>query len=150
VYGLHLTAVHSNWTEQLRIIEVRALLREIARREQGFHLLMGDFNTLAPGERLDVRQLPPRLRPFVWLGGGRIRWRAIQLILDHGYSDGFRLFHPGDPGFTFPSWSPHVRLDYAFVPAAFAGRLKSCDVIDGKEATEASDHFPLRAALELD
>jgi len=41
-------------------------------------VLAGDFNTLAPGEDLDLKRLPPRLRPFVWLSGGRIRWRTIR------------------------------------------------------------------------
>jgi exodeoxyribonuclease-3 len=150
VFGLHLSAVHSNWTERRRARELRALLGAIAHQQEGFHVLMGDFNALAPGELLEVRRLPMRLRPFVWLSGGDIRREAIKLMLDGGYVDGYRLLHPADQGFTFPTWDPHVRLDYVFVPAAFASRLKDCQVVTGVPiAAQASDHFPLLAQVEL-
>jgi endonuclease/exonuclease/phosphatase family metal-dependent hydrolase len=149
VFGVHLSAVHAAWTERRRQYELRALLAAIARHQHGPHLLVGDFNTLAPGEILDVRQLPRRLRALVWLSGGRIRWRTIQAILDGGYLDGFRTLHPDVAGHTFPTWSPHVRLDYAFVPTGFANRLRACEVVNGPGTTEASDHFPLLAEVDL-
>lgn len=148
IFGVHLSAVHAAWTEQRRVFELRALLASIARHQHGPHVLVGDFNTLAPGELFDIRQLPHRLRALVWLSGGRIRWRTIQSVLDVGYIDGFRTLHPEDPGFTFPTWKPHIRLDYAFLPAAARGRLRTCEVVDGQEALKASDHFPLY--LEFD
>jgi len=46
---------------------VPLLRRAIAAHQHGFHVLAGDFNTLAPGEQLEVGRLPRRLRPFVWL-----------------------------------------------------------------------------------
>ena len=150
VFGLHLSAVHSNWTERRRVRELRALLDGIERHQEGFHVLVGDFNTLAPGELLDARRLPARLRPLIWLSGGRIRWQTIQMLLDARYVDGYRLLHPGDPGFTFPTWDPHIRLDYVFLPEPFAGRLTSCEVVRGDAAAApASDHFPLLADLEV-
>lgn len=148
IFGVHLAAVHSAWTERRRTLELRALLAAIARHQHGPHLLVGDFNTLAPGELLDVRQLPHRLRALVWLSGGRIRWRTIQTILDAGYLDGFRLLHPDDIGLTFPTWNPHVRLDFVFVPKAFAAWLRSCVVAAGADTTEASDHLPLLAEFD--
>src|SRR5688500_785559 len=81
-FGLHLSAVHSAWTERRRMRELGALLGTIGEHQAGFHLLAGDFNTLAPGELLNISALPLRLRPFVWLSGGRIRWRTIQRVLD--------------------------------------------------------------------
>jgi endonuclease/exonuclease/phosphatase family metal-dependent hydrolase len=143
LFGVHLSAVHSAWTEQRRVFELRALLASVARHQQGFHLLVGDFNTLAPGEVLDLKLLPRRLRALVWLSGGRIRWRTIKRILDAGYVDGFRVRNPDVAGFTFPTWNPHLRLDYAFVPAGFADRLQRCDVVTIPEAIRASDHFPI-------
>ena len=144
IYGVHLSAVHSNLTENRRVHELRGLLKGIAQHQKGFHVLTGDFNTLAPGEKLDVSKLPPRLRAIVWLTGGAIRWRTIQLMLDGGYIDGYRKFHTGDAGYTFPTWEPHVRLDYAFVPAMFTSRLLSCEIMTGAPGVrEASDHFPL-------
>src|SRR5262249_28484360 len=58
VFGLHLSAVHSRWTERRRVRELRALLTGIERHQHGFHVLVGDFNALSPGEQLDVRRMP--------------------------------------------------------------------------------------------
>jgi len=149
VFGVHLSAVHAAWTERRRALELRALLASVARHQDGFHILTGDFNTLAPGELLDLRKLPFRLKPFVWLSGGQVRWRTIQLVLDAGYVDGYRRHHPGYAGHTFPTWDPHVRLDYVFLPAAHADRLRDCRIVKDPPAPEASDHFPLLADIEI-
>jgi exodeoxyribonuclease-3 len=147
LFGVHLSAVHAAWTEQRRLLELRALMRSVARHQHGFHVLAGDFNTIAPGESLELSRLPLRLRPLVWLSGGRIRWRTIQTVLDAGYVDGFRLKHPADPGLTLPTSNPHIRLDYVFVPRPYAARVLSCDVVRRPEAVGASDHFPVVADL---
>jgi endonuclease/exonuclease/phosphatase family metal-dependent hydrolase len=150
IFGVHLSAIHAAWTERRRTFELRSLLRGIAHHQHGFHLLAGDFNTLAPAEILDIRRLPPRLRPFVWLSGGQIKWKTIQLVLDAGYVDVFRQMHPGRPGHTMPTRDPHVRLDYVFVPQAFADRVASCDVVTHPDAAAASDHFPVVASFTID
>jgi endonuclease/exonuclease/phosphatase family metal-dependent hydrolase len=149
IFGIHLSALYSAWTEQHRVVELRALLANIARHQRGFHLLAGDFNTLAPGDLLDFRKLPNRLRALVWLSGGKIRWRTIQLVLDAGYVDSYRLGHQGISGFTFPSWAPHVRLDYVFTPAGFSNRIHSCEIVTHPAAPAASDHLPLLAEVDF-
>jgi endonuclease/exonuclease/phosphatase family metal-dependent hydrolase len=150
IFGVHLSALYSAWTERHRVIELRALLASIARHQHGFHLLAGDFNTLAPGDLLDFRKLPNRLRALVWLSGGNIRWRTIQLVLDAGYIDSYRFRHGPDVGYTFPSWAPHVRLDYFFTPSAFSRRVLNCEIVKHAAAAAASDHLPLVADLEVD
>jgi len=149
IFGVHLSAVHAAWTERRRLVELRALLNAIAAHQDGFHVLAGDFNTLAPGEDLDVRRLPARLRPFVWLSGGRIKWRTIQTVADAGYVDAYRACHPGEAGFTMPSWDPHVRLDYVFVPSAFRYRIATVDVVRSGDAVSASDHLPVVVDLTV-
>jgi exodeoxyribonuclease-3 len=148
VFGVHLSAIHSNWTERRRVRELRALLASIQKHQEGPHVLAGDFNTLAPGEQLDMRRLPRRLQALAWLSGRTIRWQTIQIMLDARYVDGFRLLHPTAAGYTFPTWDPHVRLDYVFVPADAAGRLTTCEVVDGPDGASGSDHFPLLAELK--
>jgi endonuclease/exonuclease/phosphatase family metal-dependent hydrolase len=149
IFGVHLSAVHAAWTERRRVRELRALLAGIRHHQHGFHVLAGDFNTLAPGELLDVRQLPYRLRALVWLSGGDVRWRTIQEILDSGYVDGFRGLHATDAGLTFPTWGPHVRLDYIFLPRLHRDRLVSCRVVTDGPTRAASDHFPLLAEITV-
>jgi endonuclease/exonuclease/phosphatase family metal-dependent hydrolase len=147
IYGVHLSAIHSNVTEQRRTFELRALMDGIQSHTSSFHVLTGDFNTLVPGEQFDISKLPLRLRLVTWLTGGSIRWTTLQILFNKGYSDAYRLFHK-DPGYTFPTWDPHVRLDYLFVPSRFAARVTGCSVVqDAPGVRDASDHLPLLSTL---
>ena len=83
------------------------------------------------------------------MSGGHIRWRTIQQVFDAGYVDGFRACHPSDTGFTFPTWQPHIRLDYVFVPAPATDRLTRCEVVQHEAASRGSDHLPLLAEFIL-
>lgn len=150
VFGVHLAAIHSNPTERRRHWELSALLRDIDRHKRGPHLVTGDFNTLAPGEQLQPERLPLRLRALLWMTGRTIRWTTIKLMLDGGYVDMFRSLHPSDDGYTLPTWDPHVRLDYTFVPRDLARSVSKCEVIrDAPSVREASDHFPLLTELDV-
>ena len=150
IFGLHLSARFSKWSERRRAREIQALLKGIERHQQGFHVLVGDFNTLAPGELLDVRRMPAWIRALIWISGRDIQRETIQIMLDANYLDGYRFLYPEDKGYTFPTWDPHLRLDYVFLPATFSKRLTACQVIKEHENTlQASDHFPLLAHLEI-
>lgn len=151
IFGLHLSARFSKWDEQRRTREIRALLEGIKRHQEGFHVLVGDFNTLAPGEVLEMNRLPAWIRALIWISGRKLQRQTIQLMLDADYADGFRFHNPEDRGYTFPTWDPHVRLDYAFGPKRFVNRLISCEVIrePAKSVKAASDHCPLLVRLEL-
>lgn len=151
IFGVHLSAIHSNVTEQRRLHELRSLLGDIGRHQHGFHTVTGDFNTLAPGEQLDLGRLPARLRALTWMTGRTIRWRTIQLMIDRGYVDAFRFLHKEAEGFTFPTRDPHIRLDFLFVPQASVSRLAGCEVVrEAPGVKEASDHFPLLSIIEDD
>ena len=157
VFVLHLRAWFSKWNEQRRARELRGLLDGIKDqlvREQhafAFHVLCGDFNALAPGERFDPSPMPAWIRGMVWLSGRDIARSTIEMMGADGYADAWRTVHPDserEPGYTFPVWNPHVRLDYVFTPAAYAARVKSCEVRRTPEvARAASDHFPLLVEL---
>jgi endonuclease/exonuclease/phosphatase family metal-dependent hydrolase len=150
IFGVHLSAVHSNLTERRRAYEIRALLKSVERHQHGLHLITGDFNTLAPDERLDLQRLPMHARAFAFVTGKSIRWVTVRMMLEAGYVDGYRLIHPSGEGATFPVWDPHIRLDYAFVPEVFKAQLENCTVLrDSPEARTASDHFPLLTELDL-
>jgi exodeoxyribonuclease-3 len=151
LFGLHLSARFSKWDERRRTREIRSLLEGIKRHQDGFHVLLGDFNTLAPGEALNIDRMPAWIRALVWISGRKLQRDTIQLMLDAGYGDGYRMLHEDD-GYTFPTWDPHVRLDYVFVPRPFADRLIKCAVItEPKERIQAaSDHCPLVAELAMD
>jgi exodeoxyribonuclease III len=152
IFGLHLSARFSKWDERRRAREIRSLLDGIKRHQDGFHVLVGDFNTLAPGEVLELGKMPAWIRALIWISGRKLQRETIQLMLDAGYGDGYRMLNPEVKGYTFPTWDPHVRLDYVFVPRTFANRLAACDVIcEPKERIQAaSDHCPLVAELAMD
>ena len=149
IFGVHLSAVFAAWTEQRRVMELRSLLRSIKQHQEGFHALVGDFNTVTPGELLDFAPLPQKVRATVWLSGGQIRWRTTQIVRDAGYVDVFRALHPDDPGLTLPTRKPQVRLDYLFVPATHVSRVSSCVVVRGDAAQQASDLFPLLCEIQV-
>ncbi len=145
IFGLHLVAWFSKWTERKRAREIRALLDGIREHQDGFHLIAGDFNALAPGELLEVQRMPRWIRAMIWLSGRDISRETIQLMLDEGYVDSWRRLHPTGNGYTFPTWDPHVRLDYAFVPTRHAERVVVSEVLLAPEQIirDASDHAPL-------
>ena len=128
------------------------MLAAIKRHDERHHVLVGDFNTLAPDERLDVSRLPRRLRLL-----GLVERRPDPMADDRHHAGSWAmsmasaLLYPSDPGLTFPTWDPHVRLDYVFIPKPFAERLAACEVVtDGDCVRAASDHFPVRAEVQSD
>jgi exodeoxyribonuclease-3 len=151
LFALHLTAWFSNWSERRRALELRMLLDAIRQHQDGFHVIAGDFNALAPGERLHVERMPRWIQAMVWLSGRDIARTTIQLMFDERYVDAWQRLHPGEPGYTFPTWDPHLRLDYVFAPERDAARLASCTVVrDPAAARDASDHYPLLVELAVE
>lgn len=124
--------------------EVPILLARLAALADRPHLLVGDFNALHPDE--PVGTPPPGVVPRGDALPGAPR-RAIGRLLDAGYTDCFRAAHPHAPGFTYPTATPWLRLDYAFASPSLAPHLVACEVVIGEDAALASDHFPLRATF---
>lgn len=150
IFGLHLRARFSKWSERRRHKEIQALLQNIRQHQHGFHLLVGDFNTLAPGASFQLHLMPLWIRALIWFSGNDIKRDTIETILGAGYLDGFRYLFPKDKGYTFPVWRPHVRLDYVFLPEKYQENLLSCEVVKTPPiVTKASDHFPLAINLSL-
>ena len=146
IYGLHLRALHTLSFEWWRTQEIRIVLEHIRRAAPGPHLLAGDFNAIAPGDRV-VRQ-PTRLwvQARLWFRVGPVMRRALRPLLEAGYVDCFRALHPGDDGFTFPASDPKARLDYVFADPALSPALRECWVVTQPDAVKiASDHLPVLA-----
>lgn len=108
------------------------------------HLLVGDFNALYPGDSIGTP--PPGVLPRGDALPGAPR-RAIGQLLDAGYTDCFRAWQPHAPGYTYPTATPWLRLDYAFASSALAPQLTACEVVTGEAAARASDHFPLQVCF---
>lgn len=150
IFGLHLSAWFSNWSERRRYFEIQALLHAIKEHQHGMHLIVGDFNALAPGEILKSDNMPRWIRGLLWLSGRDIARTTIQHMLDQHYLDIWRALNDGDNGFTFPTWDPNVRLDYVFTPDRYRTAVVSCEVLRAPAVVlSASDHFPLFAEIDL-
>jgi exonuclease III len=111
-------------------------------------LLAGDFNAIAPGDRVRLVWQPAWLwgQARLWFQVGPVMRRALRLLLKAGYVDCFHLLHPHDDGFTFPASDPKARLDYIFADPALSPALRECQVVMQSDAVRiASDHLPVVA-----
>lgn len=146
IYGVHLIPFHTWFFELWRGREVSGLLQHIRQVAPGPHLLAGDFNAIAPGDRARLDGAPLWVRAQLWFQMGRVLRRALKPLLEAGYVDCFRALHPQDEGFTLPPSDPAVRLDYVFVDPALSAHLRACRVVTEPEAVKvASDHLPVLA-----
>jgi endonuclease/exonuclease/phosphatase family metal-dependent hydrolase len=149
IYGVHLIPYHPWFFELWRGREVSGLLQHIRQVAPGPHVLAGDFNAVAPGDRARFDAAPLWVKAQLWFQMGRVLRRAIKPLLDAGYVDVFRALHPHDEGFTLPASDPAVRLDYVFADPTLSASLGACRVVTEPEAVRvASDHLPVLAEFE--
>lgn len=116
----------------------------------------------AETRRVQAARILSRLKDLRWLGAGSRcvvagdlnadEEEAPQALLGEHLADAWRTLHPGDPGWTWRTRNPLVRvtptrdrrLDYVFVdPAAQVLRCDLC--LDGGDDPYASDHVALVA-----
>ncbi len=129
---------------------VGKLLQLIAEQQPGPHLIVGDLNAIAPGDRVLQHRNPTRMRRVMALQLGFIFRLALPRLLKAGYTDCFRQLHPTDDGFTWYSANPTTRYDYILASAQLNPKLKSSHLIDDIAAIKlASDHIPLLASFDL-
>jgi len=141
VYVTHL----NHLSESVRDRESAALLEIVAHHKDGPHLLMGDFNALAPDDSV---VWPNEQGCFPTEASGkeeRFPLRAVPRILEAGYVDAWAAAGSDGSGATWPASSPQVRIDYLFVPPVLQKRLLACRVPNSQKTRTASDHQPVLA-----
>ncbi|MBA2453318.1 MAG: endonuclease/exonuclease/phosphatase family protein [Chloroflexia bacterium] len=106
------------------------------------HLLVGDFNALRPCDPVGI---PPNGDEEMSDGVDADPRQTIRLILQAGYLDCYRVCNPDTPGYTYPTDSPWLRLDYIFASPELTASLHRCDIDTCDGAQRASDHFPVWA-----
>jgi exonuclease III len=152
LYNVHLLPYLLLPFEVRRWQAIGRLLDVIRARQPGPHLIAGDLNAIAPGDRVLQRNNPSRMRRVMALQFRLIFRLAIPRLLKAGYVDCYRRLHPAqrDDGFTWMPGNRTTRYDYIFADAALAPTLHTCRVVDDiEEVNTASDHFPLLAEFEL-
>lgn len=155
IYNVHFRPDPFWHFELFRFLAANKLVGLIGQQQPGPHLIMGDLNTYAPGDPVEVemilrymaekdKQMLARQRyRFLRLAWRRLRWS--------GYSDCFRHLHPNDPGYTFTrQQQPVNRMDYILADQMMVWALRRCEVVrEGEKTAVASDHFPLLAEFAI-
>lgn len=121
-------------------------------KNKGFPIVIGgDFNIMMT--EADVYDVKP-------FEGTPLYIKPVQdkiIALEHlGMHDAFRLLHPKDEGFTFWDYvgnafvtNSGLRIDYLFLSAQFAEKLKKCETDKSLRTQEKpSDHTVLFAEFE--
>lgn len=122
------------------------LLQIIQNKPPDSHLIIGDINAIAPGDRVLQHKNPKRMRQLMMLQFRLIFRFAMPRLLQAGYTDCFRHLHPHKDGFTWWTINPTTRYDYILADGRMLPKLQSCRVVDDHPAVyNASDHFPLLA-----
>lgn len=149
---LHLHARATLADEQQRLEEIEEVLRifQPLRKEQTPHLLMGDFNSHAPSQRIDPQRCKPSTQKAWEANGKMIPRQVVSRILEAGYLDSLRVFDPAaaEIAATFSTEFPGQRVDYIFTFGFEPSRIREAGVIKEPPAPQASDHFPVFARLE--
>ena len=140
---LRRTSDHAGTSSNL-LTKFLTILQVLAQSGGDRHVLVGDMNALRPGEPVGTPPAGEVRRGDAVDGALRV---AIGRILEAGYVDCFRQTHPRRRGFTYPSHSPWLRLDYIFAWPRVAPYIDCCDVIDTRLARRASDHLPVLASF---
>ncbi len=150
LFGVHLMAHYNLLLEVWRWWEIKVILQRAELWKPERCLMMGDFNTIAPGDRVITQTMPLMLRLMLALQGGRVFRFSVRQLLSAGWTDCFRYLHPTEDGFTLPPSSPNSRLDYILATDTMKAHLQQCFVVHEPFAVQqASDHYPVVAEFEL-
>lgn len=148
LYNLHLLPYLLLPFELRRWQAVGRLLQLISQSRPEPHLILGDLNAIAPGDRVLHWRNPPRMKRVMALQLFVVFKLALPRLFRAGYGDCYRRLNPNQDGFTFLTGNPTTRYDYILADGQMSGRLQSCQVMtDHPAILEVSDHYPLLATF---
>ncbi len=150
LFGIHPMANLSVICELWRWWEARRIIARVKPHAAEPCLVAGDFNAIAPSDRVLTNHMPGWLKLTILIQGNRVYHLSIRQYLAAGFIDCFRAAHPGDDGFTLPPPQPNSRLDYILVNDALKSHLVNCWVVREPPAIlRASDHYPVVADFQM-
>lgn len=146
VYVTHL----DHRSEEVRVAQWAAADTWLARDRGRLHLALGDFNALAESDYAAAGALE-RLRAYQAERGWPVpAFDLTGRVLKSGYVDAFAAAGGAAAGgATWPAHAPERRIDYIFLPRASAESLRSCAPLTDPLVTEASDHLPVLAEIDV-
>ncbi|HEY0666592.1 MAG TPA: endonuclease/exonuclease/phosphatase family protein [Sphingobacteriaceae bacterium] len=146
--------------------EIDVILSEIrSQPSQKKWILMGDFNSVSPQDSLNYldgrlvqnlikyeKTYPPRKK----LIDNKIDYQVISKVLNSGFIDGLKLYHPGfvktiHPKKFEPKNTPDVtsRIDFIFVSKDLKNKVASSKVVVDDFTDFYSDHYPVFMELSI-
>jgi exonuclease III len=147
--GVHPIARLSVFCEAWRWLEMGAVMARYRAYTDEPCLIVGDFNAIAPHDRIGIENMPDWLKFQLRVQGNRAYHFSLGRLLAAGFTDCYRSLN-ADDGFTLPAPRPNSRLDYCFVNDKMRAALRSCRVVREPAVVEqASDHCPVIAEFEL-
>ena len=150
LFGIHPMANLSVIFELWRWWEAKRIIGRLTPHMTEPCLIAGDFNAIAPNDRVVINQMPPWLKLTILVQGKRVYRLSIRKYLAAGFTDCFRAMHASDDGFTLPPPQPNSRLDYILVNDALKSHLTDCWVVREPSAVlKASDHYPVVAEFQM-
>lgn len=139
--------------EDVRLVQLRALRTWTVRDRNRPHLVMGDFNAIAPWDFAARSEALTRLTRHAKgqnlvhadKGGPQV----VSQMEKAGYVDAYaRVGKPGAQSYLNIA-DPPIRIDYIFLSQALAPALVDGGVWVEEPGREASDHRPLWADFDL-
>jgi endonuclease/exonuclease/phosphatase family metal-dependent hydrolase len=144
-FSLYVTHL-DHLSEAARVRQLAAVLQWTVRDRDRPHLLMGDFNALAPGDFAADPVTLEALRASAAFG--RLADQGMEVVprlLRRGYVDA----QAAEAAPTFPADQPSVRIDYIWLSASLAPALRWCRPWTTGDTAVASDHLPVLAEIDL-
>jgi exodeoxyribonuclease III len=150
LFGIHPMANLSVICELWRWWEAKQIVERVKPHMAEPCLVVGDFNAIAPADRVCIGQMPRWLKLTIMAQGNHVYRFSIRKYLTAGLTDCFRALRPNDDGFTLPPLQPNSRLDYILVNDALKSHLANCWVVREPSAVlKASDHYPVVAEFQM-
>ena len=148
--GIHPVASLGFAFEVWRLWEAKYIIDHIRNFLNMPCLIAGDFNAIAPKDRIRRDIMPKWLRWLIYLQGNRVYHFSVQAFLSAGFTDCFRFLNPDMDGYTLPPPNPNSRLDYILANAKMKAYLKRCWVVrEPDDVHRASDHYPVMAEFSF-
>jgi endonuclease/exonuclease/phosphatase family metal-dependent hydrolase len=150
VYVTHLD--HTD--ESARVTQLRSLRTWTIRDRSRPHVVMGDFNALAPwdfagrAEALAQLNSHPKGKNLVNEANGGPQ--VVMQMEKAGYVDAYAQVGAAGAQTFIPADDPPIRIDYLFLSAPLAPALVACRIVQEPAGREASDHRPVWIDLDLD
>lgn len=147
IYVTHL----DHRSETVRATQWAAVAQWTVRDRAQPHVVMGDFNALAPTDYANRSDAQAALERIDWtqhfVADGL---QLVPRVLKARYVDACAALNPAALLPTFPAAEPLVRIDYIFVSQPLAPAVRWCRPWTTDQTAVASDHLPLAAEIDLD